>query len=92
MHKGEQKVVGEPDRERHKILGLTAGVAEHNSLVSCPLVLCLLSFNSAIDILALLVQCGEDSAGVAVKHILALVVAYAVNDSAGYLLYVYIRI
>ena len=68
--------------EGHVLLGRLAGISEHHALVAGPLQLGVFPFHSAVDVAALLVDFRKDSAGVAVEHVLGIVIAYAVDDAA----------
>ena len=84
--------VGEIERQRKIVLGVAAGIAEHHSLVAGPLLVRVLPDHTAVDVVALLVDCRKHSAGRAVEHVFALVVADAVDDTAYRLLDVHIGI
>ncbi len=58
------------------------GVSEHHSLVSGTLLLRVGADHAPVDVGTLLVDGGEDSAGVAVEHVCRLVVADLVDDLA----------
>ena len=85
-----QQAMGEIEGKGHVVFGLVGGVAEHHSLVASPLILTVLLVDSAVDVAALFVYGREYAATVSVKHILALGVAYAVDDFPGYTLEVYV--
>ena len=82
----------EVERQRHVVLRVPAGVAEHHALVAGSLILRVFAHHATVDVLALLVDLGEDSAGVAVEHVVGLVVADAVDHSAHNLLDVNVRV
>ncbi len=84
------ELVGEGDGKRHKLLGLIAGVAKHHALVARS-VLKLVLFavlvferlvNAHGDVAGLLVDIGDDAAGVAVEAVLCAVVADVADDLA----------
>ena len=85
--KFKSELVGKRDGQRHKFLGLGAGITEHHSLVTCAVVQLiaagLLSLealvNAHCDVGRLLINGGEDSAGIAVKAILCAVIADIAN-------------
>ena len=85
-----QQTMGEIEGKGHVVLGLVGGVAEHHSLVASSLILTVLLVDAAIDVAALFVYGREYATTVAVKHVFALGVAYAVDDFTGYTLEVYI--
>ena len=74
--------VGERKRERHILLGILAGISEHHALVSGALAVLAFPDHAPVDVTALLVYGREDSAGIAVEHVLGLVVAYPVHHAA----------
>ena len=77
-----QQEVAEVQGQRHIVLGVAAGVAEHHALVAGALVIGLGALHAAVDVGALLVQGGHHAAGVPVEHVLGLVVADAVDGVA----------
>ena len=85
-----QGYVCERKRQRHVLLGVVAGVAEHHALVSGPLLLLDFVDDPPVDVGRLLVQGREYAAGLGVEHIVGLGVADAVYDSAGHVLYVHV--
>ena len=84
--------MGQVDGHGHVVLRLVGGVAEHHSLVAGSLVFRVLAHHAAVDVLALLVDFGKDSARVAIEHIFGLVVADAVDHAAHNLLDVNVRL
>ena len=70
----------EGERKRHVVLCVPAGVAEHHSLVSGSLLLRVGTDNAPVYVCALFVDCREYAAGIAVEHVVGLVVADAVDD------------
>ena len=87
-----EELVGERQGQRHIFLGVDAGVAEHHSLVTGTLVLRLLAHDAAVDVGALLVYGGDDSAGGSIKSVFRLGVAYLPDDAAHGVLHVHIGI
>ena len=74
-----EREVAQIQRQRHVVLGVTAGVAEHHALVAGALVVGLGALHAAVDVGALLVQGGHHAAGIAVEHVLGLVVANVID-------------
>ena len=82
--------MGQVERHGHVVLGLVHGIAEHHTLVAGTLFLLIGAVDTAVDVVALLVDGTHYAAGVAVELILALGVADAVDGLAGQRLQVYI--
>ena len=82
--------VGQRDRQRHQLFCLAAGIAEHHALVAGAVlqlgVRVLLALQRAVhaerDVAGLLVDVGDDAAGVAVKAVLGPVIADGADDFA----------
>ena len=83
-----QQQVREVEGERHVVVGLVAGVAEHHALVAGALVHGFGAFHAAVDVGRLFVYGREHAAGVAVELVFAAGVADAVDDPAGHLVQV----
>ena len=91
-HLGEpaRHLVRQRDRQRHELLRLAAGIAEHHALVAGAVlqlgVRVLLALQRAVhaerDVAGLLVDVGDDAAGVAVKAVLGPVIADGADDFA----------
>ena len=79
--------LGEYQRRGHVFARLVAGVAEHDALVAGSL-LFVLFHDALVDVGALLVDGGEDAAGVSVEHVVAPGIADAVDDASGDVLYI----
>ncbi len=77
-----QDDVGKGDGQRHQLVGLAAGVAEHHALVAGTLVLLLFATDTLVDVGRLLVDGGEDTAAFGLELVLALGVADFTNDVA----------
>ena len=77
-----QQEVAEVQGQRHIVLGVAAGVAEHHALVAGALVIGLGALHATVDVGALLVQGGHHAAGVPVEHVLGLVVTDPVDGVA----------
>ena len=88
--KGAHEVVCQVERYWHIAVRLVRSVAEHHTLVAGTLAHFLLTTHTAVDVVALLVDSAEDAARIAVKHILRLGVADAVDGVARYGLQVYV--
>ena len=73
-------------RQRHQRRRLTTGVAEHDPLVACSLLLGCEALDTTVDISALPMDSGEDSTAIGVEAISALVVADPSDDVSGYIL------
>ena len=79
---GVQEPVREGQGEGHVLLGVRAGVAEHHALVAGALPFGVFAHDAAVDVRALLVDGGNDSAGVGVETVLGLGVADARDYAA----------
>ena len=77
-----QDDVRQRDGQRHQLLGLAAGIAEHHALVAGTLVALGLAADAHIDVLALLVDGAEHTAALGLELVLALGVAYLAYDVA----------
>ena len=75
--------MGKGERKRHIFLSVPARIAEHHTLVAGSLLKRVHRHDSPVYVRALLVQCGEDSTGIAIEHVLGLVVADFVDYSSG---------
>ena len=83
--------LGDGDGQRHQLRGLVAGVAEHHALVAGTVIQLgiagVLGLQALVhaqgDVAALLVDIGDDSAGVAIKAVLGPVVADVQHYLAG---------
>ena len=69
--------MGEHHRQRHILVAVAAGVAEHNALVAGALFVFAGAVHAAGNVAALLVQRKKHRAGIAVKLVIALGVADA---------------
>jgi hypothetical protein len=69
--------VGEVDRRRHQHLGLVAGVAEHQALVTRALLFRTLAVDTLVDVRRLLAQGHRDRTGRVVEALVRTVVADA---------------
>ena len=84
-------LVGQGDGQGHELRGLVTGIAEHHALVAGTVVQRAVSalfglqglVNAQGDVRALLVDVGDDAAGVAVKAVLGPVIADLPDDLAG---------
>ena len=74
--------VRQRDGQRHQLVGLAAGVAEHHALVASALVLLLLAADALINIGTLLVDGAEYAAALGLELVLALGVANLADDVA----------
>ena len=74
------QLVGQADGQRHQFGGLVAGKAEHHALVAGAGHLVV---GAQRDVGALVVDVGDDAAGIAVKAVLGAVVADVPDDLAG---------
>ena len=77
-----QDDVGQRDGQRHQLVGLAAGVAEHHALVAGALVLLGLTADAHVDVLALLVDGAEHAAALGLELVLALGVANLADNVA----------
>ena len=66
-------------RKRHEVIRFTARIAEHHTLITCPLILRIRSFHSLIDVIGLLMNRAQDTAGLGFKHVSTLGVPNATN-------------
>ena len=73
----------EVQRQRHQGWGLTAGIAEHDPLVTRPLILGCCALYTTIDVCTLSVDGREYPAAIGVEAVGALVVAYLADDPTG---------
>ena len=78
-----QDAVAQVEGQRQIVLGLVGGIAEHHALVAGALTHGILALYAAVDVGALLMDGGEDAAGVGLEHIFALGVADAADGVAG---------
>ena len=67
------------ESQRHVVGSLVASKSEHHTLVTSPLALLVVTVNTAVDVVALLMQCREHSARVTVKLVLTLGVTNLVD-------------
>ena len=74
--------VSQVERHGHIALRLVGGIPEHHSLVAGTLVLVLLAVYATVDVNALLMNGGKDTAGIAIKLIFALRIANALDGIA----------
>ena len=81
-----QESMRQVKRQRHQRRRLTTGVAEHDPLVACSLLLGCEALDTTVDISALPMDSGEDSTAIGVEAISALVVADPSDDVSGYIL------
>ena len=79
-------------RYRHIVLGLTGGIAEHHSLVAGSLLIFFRPADAPVDVLALLMNGTEDSAGVTVELVFCLGISNLVDSVASHCLQVYIDV
>ena len=75
---------------RHVVIGLHIGITEHHTLVAGALVLVIAIINTAIDIIALLVDSAEDTAGITVKLVFCLGITDIIDGLSSYSLQIYI--
>ena len=80
--------VGEGQRERHIVVGLVAGVAEHNALVAGALFAVAVPVHAHCDVAALGLDDGHNATGVGVEAVFAPGIADAADGLAGDFLYV----
>ena len=78
----DEHLVRERQGERHELLCVDAGVAEHHPLVSGTLVERLRAYHSPVDVRALLVDRGDYAAGGSVETVFGLGVADFPDDAA----------
>ena len=78
--------------ERHILLSVLTSISEHHSLVAGSLLFGVLANYTSIDIGALFVNGGDDSAGVRVELVVRLGVSYATDDFAYGFLNVYVGV
>ena len=78
-----QNAVRQVERQRHVVLRLVGGVAEHHSLVARALFHGVFALYSAVDVGTLLVYGAQHAARVAFEHVFALGVAHLLDDLAG---------
>ena len=74
--------MGQVERGGHVVVGLVTGVAKHHALVAGALVFLALAAHTLVDVVALLMDGGENTARVSVELILGLGVANAVDGAA----------
>ncbi len=82
--------MGEHHRQRHILVAVAAGVAEHNALVAGALFVFAGAVHAAGNVAALLVQRQQHRAGIGIELIVALGVANAADGFARNALYVHI--
>ena len=73
--------VRENERSGHKLAGLVAGIAEHNTLIASALLIVSEALDTLIDIRRLLVDSREHTTRCGIELILALVIADTVDDA-----------
>lgn len=71
------------ESHRHEIVGFVAGISEHHALVAGALLLCIGTLDASVYVLALFVECGENSASLGIEFEVAAVIAYTLDYSAG---------
>ena len=74
--------MGDVEGERHVIIGLPAGIAEHHPLVAGTLFVFVGPVDAAVDIGRLLVNGIEDPAGIPFKTVLPLGIPDGIDDAA----------
>ena len=77
-----ERQVRQGEGKGHVLPGVAAGIAEHHALVAGTLGFGLLADHAPVDVLALVMDGGQDAAGIAVKAVFSLVVTDAVDDPA----------
>ena len=82
----------EDERRGHVLAGFVAGIAEHDALIACALLLLGCAADASVDVGRLLVDGRQHAARVAVETVVALRVADAVDHAAHYALHVHIGI
>ena len=87
-----QELVRKIEGQGHVVRCILAGVTEHHTLVTGALGHLILAHHAAVDIRALLVDGGDDSAGSGVETVLGLGVTYTGDGVAHDLLNVDVRI
>ena len=80
--------MGQMQRNGHVSVGFVRRVAEHHTLVASTLLFLVGAIDTAIDVGTLLVNGGENTAGIAVELVFRLRVADFVDGSAGHRLQV----
>ena len=75
--------MGQVERQRHVVLGLVGGVAEHHALVAGALLHGVAALHAAVNVGALLMDGAQHAARVAFEHVFALGVAHLLDDLAG---------
>ena len=83
LGKGAHQQMGQVERHRHQTLRLVGGIAEHHALVACTLILIVLTVNTTVDILALLVNGSQNTTRITVKLVFGLRIAYLLDGIAG---------
>ena len=78
------------ERHWHVVLRLIGSITKHHALVTCTLFFFLITVNATVDIVALLMNGGQDTTRITVKLIVRLGISYLVDGSAGNGLQVYI--
>ena len=78
----------EDQRRRHHLARLVAGVAEHDALVTGPLLLLGFALDALVDVRGLFVDRRENAARIAVELVFALRVADALDHAPGHALHV----
>ena len=71
------------ERERHVVFGFIGGIAEHHALVASTLFHGVLTFHTAVDVGALLVDGAQHTARVALEHVFAFGVTNLLDYLAG---------
>ena len=71
----DEEQMTELEGERHTVVSLAGGIAEHHTLVSSALFFGLLTFHATVDVGTLRMDGREDTARIAIEHILSLGVA-----------------
>ena len=71
----DEQQVAKLEGQRHAVVGLVGGIAEHHTLIAGTLLLRIATLNATVDIDALCMESREDTAALAVKFVLGLGVA-----------------
>jgi len=90
FREGEHDEVCQIECCRHVVVGFVGGIAKHHALISGALLLLFLARHTPIDIFALLVDGGEDAAGVVVELILGLGIADLLDGAPRHSLQIHI--
>ena len=88
LSKSTHNKMGKIQGYRHQVLCFICSVTKHHSLIASSLILVILTIHTTIDVIALLVNGCQDTAGVPIKLILCLRIADLLDGVTSYCLQV----